>query len=337
MDAHFAEFLQTHKIFIVVAVHKSNPSLGLSSRFFRWLARCILVLCAEIHAASPDLTLHPYPFLLAPSTASNPWRYIIGIQQDQTYELPGMQLSLLAGDDEEGVPSRLECGLLSFIAYCAPHMRAAGGGVWANARLLSRDALPSPPSNALQHHVLARAENDDDDDDGRVFLSAELDATRPQDAALPLSAVAALADTLRNLALSDPHIPVPFSRASPQEPLPEALRRSGDAAATAKLRPIHDVLARIAHDESLGGPAAYVVGYADRFDGIKELRANCWVQESTDEEWVPLHRVRYVRRVRRGEGAGVDADGEIVWSREGRLDTVFGSGLSRGDRRSAEV
>ncbi|KAK8166222.1 hypothetical protein IWX90DRAFT_205958 [Phyllosticta citrichinensis] len=342
MDSCLAEFRQPHKTFIVVAVHQSNPDLNLSSRFFTWLARCILVLCAEIHAASPDLTLTPYPFLLAPSRASSPWRYLIGIQKDPTLKLPGLQLSLLADPDQEGLPTRLECCLQSFVAHCAPHVRAAGVGVWANARLLARCDV-APLCSILTHHRLPIGDDGDGDDDGRVFLTTEPDPTRPQDVALPLSAIAALQATLR-MPPADPTNPVPFSLTSPNVPLSRSRDVTSDSAAAAattagvKLRPIHDVLARIAHDDGLGGPAAYVIGYADRFDGVKEVRADRWVAESTEEEWVPLHRVRYVRRRRRGEGfggagagagAGGEADRGVVWSREDRLDVVFGSGVRR--------
>ncbi|KAK8174422.1 hypothetical protein BC567DRAFT_249900 [Phyllosticta citribraziliensis] len=300
MDSRLAAFLQTHKAFIAVAVHKSNPDLDLSGRFFTWLARCILVLCAEIHAASPDLTLTPYPFLLAPSRASTPWRYLIGLQKDPTHELPGLQLSLLADPDQEGLPTRLECSLQSFVAHCAPHVRAAGSGVWANARLLARGDV-APLCGTLAHHRVRHAssisDDDDDDgdgdDDGRVFLTTHLDATRPQNVALPLSAIAALQATLR-MPPADPTTPVPFSLTPPNASLSRSRDVTSDSAAAtagAKLRPIHDVLARIAHDDGLGGPAAYVIGYADRFDGVKEVRADRWVAESTEEEWVPLHRV----------------------------------------------
>jgi hypothetical protein len=61
-----------------------------------------------------------------------------------------------------------------------------------------------------------------------------------------------------------------------------------------------------------------------------------WIKESTDEEWIPQHRIRYFKRLGdRGEGderAGVRGDDErkeeIVWHRDERIDLIFGSGGS---------
>lgn len=44
-----------------------------------------------------------------------------------------------------------------------------------------------------------------------------------------------------------------------------------------------------------------------------------WVRESTDEDFIPQHRIKYFKR---------NSDGEVVWDREGRIDKFFGSGLT---------
>jgi hypothetical protein len=61
-----------------------------------------------------------------------------------------------------------------------------------------------------------------------------------------------------------------------------------------------------------------VVGYLDRFGGNLEMRVSSWLNESTEEDWIPQHRIRYFKRLRGG-------DEEIVWDRLARVDRVFGS------------
>lgn len=63
----------------------------------------------------------------------------------------------------------------------------------------------------------------------------------------------------------------------------------------------------------------YVIGYLERFDGMLEMPVSSWVRESTDEEFIPQHRIRYIIRRRPG-------DDEMVWGRDERVDLVFGSG-----------
>lgn len=43
-----------------------------------------------------------------------------------------------------------------------------------------------------------------------------------------------------------------------------------------------------------------------------------WKKESTDEEFIPQHRVLYIRH----------ANGDIVWDRRRRIDKIFNSGNS---------
>jgi MJ1316 RNA cyclic group end recognition domain len=69
------------------------------------------------------------------------------------------------------------------------------------------------------------------------------------------------------------------------------------------------------------------VGYLDRFGGIQELPVSDWIRESTDEEWIPQHRIRYFKKVVAAAGGGIDEDkeDEVVWHRDERIDKVFGS------------
>jgi hypothetical protein len=46
-----------------------------------------------------------------------------------------------------------------------------------------------------------------------------------------------------------------------------------------------------------------------------------WLRESTEEDFVPQHRIKYFKRTQ---------SEEIVWSRDGRIDRIFRSGLGDG-------
>jgi uncharacterized protein (UPF0248 family)/2'-5' RNA ligase len=87
--------------------------------------------------------------------------------------------------------------------------------------------------------------------------------------------------------------------------------------AKSSLRPIQDILSRLHWDDSYNAEE-YVIGYEDRFDGVMEIPMTSWSSETTDEEFIPLHRIVWVRK--RGE------DGEKVWDRRVRYDAIFGSG-----------
>ncbi|KAI0395106.1 DUF455 domain-containing protein [Xylariaceae sp. FL0594] len=84
----------------------------------------------------------------------------------------------------------------------------------------------------------------------------------------------------------------------------------------APLRSSADVMNRIRWDPSMDS-GDFVVGYEDRFAGVVERALDEWRTESTDEEFVPRHRILYFRR---------RSDGVKVWDRVERRDDVFGSG-----------
>lgn len=92
------------------------------------------------------------------------------------------------------------------------------------------------------------------------------------------------------------------------------------------LRPVHDVMNRIRHDPDLRA-SDYVVGYKDRHVGIMEKAVEDWSFDGVEEEeFIPLHRVVYFRRV---------SDNHVVWDRERRIDEIFGSGMT-GETRASD-
>ncbi|GAQ36347.1 leukocyte receptor cluster (LRC) member 9 [Aspergillus tubingensis] len=88
-----------------------------------------------------------------------------------------------------------------------------------------------------------------------------------------------------------------------------------------RLRPAADIINRIIWDPAFDG-TNYVIGYEDRFEGRLESGFNAWKKETTDEEFIPQHRILYIKR---------RSDGEIVWDRRRRIDKIFYSGNSAFD------
>ncbi|KAJ5158057.1 uncharacterized protein N7500_007708 [Penicillium coprophilum] len=84
-----------------------------------------------------------------------------------------------------------------------------------------------------------------------------------------------------------------------------------------RLRPAGDIINRITWDSAFECNN-YVIGFVDRFEGRLEIPMGSWKKETTDEEFIPQHRVLYIRHI----------DGEIVWDRRRRIDKIFLSGNS---------
>ncbi|KAK2863656.1 hypothetical protein FQN49_004122 [Arthroderma sp. PD_2] len=111
-----------------------------------------------------------------------------------------------------------------------------------------------------------------------------------------------------------------------EQPAHKAKSRSKNTAPTSKpvsankLRSAADVISRLRWDPKIDF-GDYLVGYEDRFLGVKELPLSRWKSEQTDEEFIPQHRIVYFKR---------KSDGRVVWDRETRKDEIFGSGIGGG-------
>ncbi|EXJ90733.1 poly(A) polymerase [Capronia coronata CBS 617.96] len=90
------------------------------------------------------------------------------------------------------------------------------------------------------------------------------------------------------------------------------------------MRSAQDVLSRLQWDSD-HDMTRYTIGYLERFDGIKEMPASSWIAESTEEDWIPQHRIKYFKRTLD------NGEREMVWDREKRIDKIFGSGLGSAD------
>ncbi|BCR86798.1 DUF504 domain-containing protein [Aspergillus chevalieri] len=85
-----------------------------------------------------------------------------------------------------------------------------------------------------------------------------------------------------------------------------------------RLRPAADVINRIIWDAKFDSED-YIIGYEDRFNGRLEACLGTWKKDLTDEEFIPQHRILYIKR---------KSDGEIVWDKRRRTDKIFYSGNS---------
>ena len=107
-----------------------------------------------------------------------------------------------------------------------------------------------------------------------------------------------------------------------------ARRRAKQGVATGStpfLRPANDVLNRLRHDSSFN-QSDYIVGYTDRFEGLKTMNVQEWGKDTEDEEFIAEHRIEYFKRV---------ADDHVVWHRKDKIDEIFWTGMS-GIDQSAE-
>ena len=117
-------------------------------------------------------------------------------------------------------------------------------------------------------------------------------------------------DAFSDSALEDEHLPKSHFKKPPK---PKAIPMGP------KLRPATDILNRIRWDTQLDS-SNYVVGYEDRFVGVREIPLDRWKTEQTDEEFIPQHRITWFKR---------KSDGVIVWDKGSRTDRMFGSGISQ--------
>ncbi|CAI7641928.1 unnamed protein product [Penicillium bialowiezense] len=111
--------------------------------------------------------------------------------------------------------------------------------------------------------------------------------------------------------------PDPPGHSSParkvRTPSPEYDPKAGEN----RLRPAGDIINRLNWDPAFER-TEYVIGFVDRFEGQLEVGMDSWKKETTDEEFIPQHRVLYIRHL----------SGEVVWDRRRRIDKIFLSGNS---------
>ncbi|RUP26651.1 hypothetical protein BC936DRAFT_138767 [Jimgerdemannia flammicorona] len=74
-----------------------------------------------------------------------------------------------------------------------------------------------------------------------------------------------------------------------------------------RLKPAHEIYARLIWDTQIAPDGLFTVGYEDRFLGVMEA-----TRAEFEEAEIPYHRIRYFK----------NSAGDMLWNREQRLDTI---------------
>ena len=90
------------------------------------------------------------------------------------------------------------------------------------------------------------------------------------------------------------------------------LTRNQRNRSSTRLRPAHEVISQIKWDPNLIAED-YLIGFEDRFLGVQEKELLKWKMEQTDLEFIPSHRIVWIRKNR---------DGEKVWDRKAKVDLL---------------
>ena len=121
--------------------------------------------------------------------------------------------------------------------------------------------------------------------------------------------------------------PLAFSKACPEgEESYTFLADAGNVvvaqtttASTKKLNPASAILNRLKWDAAFD-TSEYIVVYEDRHDGLMEIGVDLWTMESTEEHFIPMHRIRSIKR---------KSTGQTVWHREERIDLISDGGSGK--------
>lgn len=100
-----------------------------------------------------------------------------------------------------------------------------------------------------------------------------------------------------------------FAFLAEAQPTPEAR-----SSTPKKLTPASAILNRLKWDDGFESQE-YAVVYEDRHDGLMEIGVDLWTTESTEEHFIPMHRIRSIRK---------KTTGQTVWHREERIDLISG-------------
>eukprot|EP01118_Nematostelium_gracile_P015911 TRINITY_DN6472_c0_g1_i1.p1 TRINITY_DN6472_c0_g1~~TRINITY_DN6472_c0_g1_i1.p1 ORF type:complete len:713 (-),score=167.58 TRINITY_DN6472_c0_g1_i1:18-2156(-) len=115
----------------------------------------------------------------------------------------------------------------------------------------------------------------------------------------------------------------------PKKATPRAVQQNEDTKRNPtkkKLRTSEEVFNRMRWDHSFDKDEI-LIGYEDRFDGMKEALFVTWeAKDVTEETFIPWHRVQYFKH-----------KGEVVWDRKTRMDKVFVSGVEQPSEEPENV
>ena len=304
-----SQFLASFTSFIKLDVHYWGMSAGKGAALLGWLeSRCALLL-VDLGRKLPSLHARIWPTRFSQIQTDKSANAGDDAEEEHQRNYQGCYLIGLAkatdntaATDSKSAQSALYTAMNKFreqIRGDEKHFDPTK--MWIDVELVSGARIRGlvPDERIWAQIEFVDGEEDDSEDDAEV----EEDELHQELGQLPEG-------------LLDANV-APFTLSNRQKS-----RHSGATAGQprAKLRPASDVLHRLRWDPELDS-ADYVIGYEDRFLGVREMALAKWKTEQTDLEFIPQHRIVYFRR---------KGDGVKVWDRERRIDEMFGSGIGAG-------
>ena len=299
------DFKASYANFVKIELHYWGPSASRRVKFLSWVeSRCALLL-VDIGRKLPKVHARIWPARFRPTLNDAATATTKESREVAPQDYQGCYLVGLGKPTEHLILSKVkmaESALFTAMQDFAAQIRSDEKyydpqTTWVDVSLTNREQVMELELDEGAGAAKMFAEGDDDESED------ELDDLEDANEA--------------NLIGSDSEPPLHKADAVLRSPT----RRGGSASPCqpcAKLRPAADVLNRLRWDSALDS-ADYLIGWEDRFVGVRETPLLAWKLETTDEEFVPLHRVLYFRR---------KSDGGKVWDREARVDTLFHSGVS---------
>ncbi|KAK6085888.1 Nuclear poly(A) polymerase 1 [Seiridium cupressi] len=284
-------FLEAYQSYVKIDVQFWGVSHAKGSQYVGWLESRRVMLLVDIGRRLPNIHARIWParFVVeGPSDNENDYQgcYLIGLDLWETPE--GQTMS------KDGL-KMAHGSLLTAIQKFEDQIRGDekyfdAKSSWMSASIVKQSELGKLKLDHREwgEHTIGEDEPEDNEED------EEVTARESDGEAIPATA--------KKLKKKEKELPV----------IP---------AYTGKFRSSGDVISRIRWDPAMDS-GDYLVGYEDRFLGIKERALDQWKAEQTDEEFIPQHRIMYFKRI---------SDGIMVWDRTSRRDMIFGSGVQSTD------
>ncbi|KAH7035413.1 uncharacterized protein B0I36DRAFT_318308 [Microdochium trichocladiopsis] len=319
------EFLASFKSYVKIEAQFWGVSLAKGTGFVGWLeSRCTMLL-VDIDRRVPGVHARIWParFVDRETTSTAATRDADGhIQDYKGYYLAGLEPSqkntaepaqtMMTKDESKVVLGALQTALAKFESQIRGDERFYDAkSSWMSASVVSRQDLGDLELDDREWGQYTIGDDDDDEEDDDDDDEEEEDDDEDVDD--DLEALTTAADKAKS---SKKKRGTGKAAAAATSKLPTRPAYQG------KFRSSADVINRLRWDPDLDS-SEYIVGYEDRFLGVRERALDAWKSEQTDEEFIPQHRILYFKR--RGAGG---SDASIVWHRGQRKDDIFGSGVS---------
>ncbi|KAI0144291.1 DUF455 domain-containing protein [Xylariaceae sp. FL1272] len=294
----YRDFLFAFKSYIKISVQFWGGSLAKGSGFVGWVESRTPMLLTDLSRRIPNIHARIWPARFVDGEVSEDkddtesdyqGYYLIGLDR---WEDPNDET--MSREDRKVMFNSLQTALQKFETSIRGDEKYFDSSTsWMSASLVSQLEIGSSQLDHREWGEFTIGEDEDDEEEEEEEEELDVD----EDDALEM------------------HTKKSKSKKGVVAQLPIRPAYSG------KFRSSADVINRLRWDQSMDSND-YIVGYEDRFLGVKERALDAWKSEQTDQEFIPQHRILYFKRV---------SDGEVVWDRKERIDKIFGSGVSSLD------